>query len=166
MEQVASAPPETGEKAKRTVVVAMDESKNAKEAFIWFAQNVYLESDHVVLVNTVEPYQFLNTPVWFNAPQQLEGKVLEELIKEEKEKITKKLEKFAELMKEKKVSGTVKSMHAGSPGEGIINAAKEVGADLIVTGSRGLGTIRRTFMGSVSDYIMHHSDVPVLVHRS
>lgn len=117
-------------------------------------------------MNTVEPYQFLNTPVWFNAPQQLEGKVLEELIKEEKEKITKKLEKFAELMKEKKVSGTVKSMHAGSPGEGIINAAKEVGADLIVTGSRGLGTIRRTFMGSVSDYIMHHSDVPVLVHRS
>lgn len=51
----------------------------------------------------------------------------------------------------------------GDPGEQIVQAAVKEGADFIITGSRGLGTIRRTFLGSVSDYVVHHSPVPVLV---
>lgn len=43
--------------------------------------------------------------------------------------------------------------------------AKEEHADIIVTGTRGQGKIRRTLLGSVSDYIIHHSHVPVLVCR-
>ena len=30
-------------------------------------------------------------------------------------------------------------------------------------GSRGLNTLRRTFMGSVSDYVLHHVHVPVMI---
>ncbi|KAJ8321411.1 hypothetical protein KUTeg_001037 [Tegillarca granosa] len=41
--------------------------------------------------------------------------------------------------------------------------AKSLNADLIVTGARGAGTVRRTLMGSVSDYLVHHSHKPVLV---
>ena len=62
------------------------------------------------------------------------------------------------------VNGTVKQFN-GEPGEKIIEAATKEGADVIVTGSRGLGKWRRTFMGSVSDYVVHHSPVPVLVVR-
>jgi hypothetical protein len=36
---------------------------------------------------------------------------------------------------------------------------------LIVIGTRGLGKIRRTFLGSVSDFVVHHADMPVLVCR-
>ncbi|KAJ8310947.1 hypothetical protein KUTeg_011501 [Tegillarca granosa] len=32
-----------------------------------------------------------------------------------------------------------------------------------LTGARGAGTVRRTLMGSVSDYLVHHSHKPVLV---
>ncbi|RUS88607.1 hypothetical protein EGW08_003633 [Elysia chlorotica] len=32
-------------------------------------------------------------------------------------------------------------------------------------GTRGLGKFRRTMLGSVSDYILHHAHVPVLVCR-
>lgn len=53
----------------------------------------------------------------------------------------------------------------GKPGEVICKIADEEGAKLIITGTRGLGTIRRTLLGSVSDYIIHHSHVPVLVTR-
>lgn len=63
------------------------------------------------------------------------------------------------------INGTVKSIHANRPGEGIINAAREANADVIITGSRGTGKLRRTFLGSVSDYVLHHSDVPVIVCR-
>ena len=35
--------------------------------------------------------------------------------------------------------------------------------DLIVIGSRGLGVIRRTILGSVSDYVVNHTHIPVVV---
>lgn len=53
----------------------------------------------------------------------------------------------------------------GVPGEVICHVAKDEKADLIVTGTRGMGSIRRTFLGSVSDYILHHAHVPVLIAR-
>ena len=42
--------------------------------------------------------------------------------------------------------------------------AREIGASLVVTGSRGLGVIRRTVLGSVSDYVLHHVKVPVVIY--
>ena len=54
---------------------------------------------------------------------------------------------------------------SGKPGEVICSIAEEEKASLIVCGTRGQGTIRRTLLGSVSDYIIHHSHVPVLVCR-
>lgn len=54
----------------------------------------------------------------------------------------------------------------GDPGEVILNAAGAEGADLIVVGSRGLGQVGRLLLGSVSDHIVRHASVPVLVVRS
>lgn len=53
----------------------------------------------------------------------------------------------------------------GKPGETVVHEAHEQNADVILCGSRGHGKLRRTFMGSVSDYIVHHSHVPVVVCR-
>ncbi|EDO27450.1 predicted protein, partial [Nematostella vectensis] len=51
----------------------------------------------------------------------------------------------------------------GQPGETICQLAKDLSAKHVVMGSRGCGTIRRTLLGSVSDYCVHHSSVPVTV---
>lgn len=53
----------------------------------------------------------------------------------------------------------------GDPGSTLIKLADEYNAAYIVTGTRGHGKIRRTILGSVSDYVMHHSHVPVLIYR-
>ena len=45
----------------------------------------------------------------------------------------------------------------------ILAAASEMEADLIVTGSRHRGTVRRTFLGSVSSDIIHQAPCDVLV---
>lgn len=53
----------------------------------------------------------------------------------------------------------------GKPEVAIISKAEEISASLIVMGSRGLGTIRRTILGSVSEFILHHSHIPVMICR-
>ena len=47
----------------------------------------------------------------------------------------------------------------------IVGLAEEIGAGLIVLGSRGLGGIRRALMGSVSDSVVSHAHCPVMVVR-
>ena len=51
----------------------------------------------------------------------------------------------------------------GHPGPLICDLAQEWGADLIVLGRRGLGGISEMFLGSVSNYVLHHVACSVLV---
>ena len=51
----------------------------------------------------------------------------------------------------------------GPIGPKIIKAAKNGKYDVIIIGARGLGGIKEKFLGSVSNYVMHESSIPVLV---
>lgn len=51
----------------------------------------------------------------------------------------------------------------GSPGPVLLQIAEDIGSDLIVMGSRGLGPLKGIFMGSVSSYIVSRSECPVLI---
>ena len=53
----------------------------------------------------------------------------------------------------------------GSPDVEIVKLADDIGAGLIIMGSRGLGRIRRALIGSVSDSVVRHAHCPVLVVR-
>jgi nucleotide-binding universal stress UspA family protein len=63
--------------------------------------------------------------------------------------------------------GTVQQAHLrrGRKDQEIIRVAEEIGAGLIVMGSRGMGGVRRALMGSVSDSVIRHAHCPVLVVR-
>jgi nucleotide-binding universal stress UspA family protein len=67
--------------------------------------------------------------------------------------------------------GTVAGAHLrtesrpGREAEEITNLAEELGADLIVMGSRGLGGLKRLVLGSVSESAVRHAHCPVLVMR-
>ncbi len=53
----------------------------------------------------------------------------------------------------------------GSPAEVIINVATVRQADLIVMGSRGLGTLGGLLLGSNSQKVVSHGPCPVLITR-
>ena len=55
---------------------------------------------------------------------------------------------------------TTQFPHAG---EAIVHAANEKGVHYIVMGNRGMGAVRRTFLGSISDYVLHHAHVPTTI---
>ena len=51
----------------------------------------------------------------------------------------------------------------GNPGSLIRDVAKDWNADLIVMGRRGLSSFKEVFLGSVSNYILHHAPCSVLI---
>lgn len=56
-------------------------------------------------------------------------------------------------------------LEIGQPRDVICQVAKEENPDLLILGSRGLGSVERLMLGSVSDYVLHHCASPVLVVR-
>jgi nucleotide-binding universal stress UspA family protein len=67
----------------------------------------------------------------------------------------------------READGQLARAHArvGFPDAEIVDLAEELGAGLIVMGSRGLGSVRRALMGSVSMSVVHHAHCSVLVVR-
>ncbi len=57
-------------------------------------------------------------------------------------------------------------LRLGPPAEQIVNLGEELGAGVVVVGSRGLGTLRRALLGSVSESIVRHAHCPVFVVRA
>lgn len=53
----------------------------------------------------------------------------------------------------------------GTPRTGILDVARETGADLIVMGTHGRTGLAHIFFGSVAEYVVRHSRIPVLTVR-
>jgi nucleotide-binding universal stress UspA family protein len=53
----------------------------------------------------------------------------------------------------------------GSPGEVIVDVAREIGASVVVVGVGKVEKVSCFALGSVADYVARHSDVPVLIVR-
>jgi nucleotide-binding universal stress UspA family protein len=73
-----------------------------------------------------------------------------------------------QVQKVEEAGGTVAEAHfriGERRDRAIVRLADELGAGLIVMGSRGLGGIRRALMGSVSDSVVRHAHCPVLIVR-
>lgn len=58
---------------------------------------------------------------------------------------------------------TESKCEVGHPGALIRDLAKDWNADLIVMGRRGLSGLQEVFLGSVSNYILHHAPCSVLI---
>ena len=63
--------------------------------------------------------------------------------------------------------GTVNERYQreGRADEEIVVLAEEIGAGLIVMGSRGRGRLRRALLGSVTDAVVRHAHCPVTIVR-
>lgn len=57
----------------------------------------------------------------------------------------------------------VKLMPEGHPTEDIIKTAETWGADLLVVGTHGRTGLVHLLMGSVAEYLVRHSKIPVMV---
>jgi nucleotide-binding universal stress UspA family protein len=148
------------------VLLATDGSREAQLAAQTAADLAHKTHSevHVVHVFGIAP---VGTPVYLEATD-LQGEALEE---EAEERISEQQAREVlevEVEKVRSAGGTVVQAHLmeGRIAPEIVALAEEIGAGLIVMGSRGYGGIRRALMGSVSDAVMRYAHCPVLVVRA
>ncbi|KAL0848351.1 hypothetical protein Bca101_021598 [Brassica carinata] len=146
-------------KRKLKVMVAIDESKNSFYALEWAVE-------HLKDVMSAEPETGqeggLLTLVHVN-PSGATGSV-PELMKKAGVQSTNLFTPALELCRAKMVK-TETMILDGDPKEMICQAVEQTHTDLLVVGSRGLGMIKRAFLGSVSDHCVQHAECPVLIVR-
>ncbi|XP_052798193.1 universal stress protein in QAH/OAS sulfhydrylase 3'region-like [Mya arenaria] len=144
---------------KRTIVIAVDGSEHSEFAFDFYVDNFHCHGDHIVLVHVPEYSNILSASSLLTDPN-----IIAEMIKDTEGQTSELVDKYSFKMQQKELHGHVKQQ-CGKPGEAILECAREESATLLILGARGMGVMRRTFIGSVSDYCLHHATFPVLVCR-
>jgi len=140
-------------------VIGVDGSRRAERAFDWYVERIHRKGNQVIIVHTVEIHNVHPYPSLFVRPELYQAEF-------EKQRIAAMdlEEKFNKKMKEHEIEGDYVTM-AGRPGQAIAQIAGEFNADLVVVGTRGKGKLRRTILGSVSDYVVNHAPCPVVTVR-
>jgi len=67
---------------------------------------------------------------------------------------------------ETNVQSVATRMHAGAPGETIVEMARACRVDLVAVGSRGFGPYKGFLLGSVSDHVANHARSSVLLAKT
>ena len=86
----------------------------------------------------------------------------EKMRREATEKLLSWLRSFAEQVQEQGLMAEF-DYKIGDPGKNICQVASNWGADLIVVGRRGRSGLSELFLGSVSNYVVHHANCSVLI---
>ncbi|KAJ4885037.1 Adenine nucleotide alpha hydrolases-like superfamily protein [Raphanus sativus] len=162
-------------KKKLKVMVAMDESKNSFYALEWAVEHLRdvisaePETDQagglLTLVHVHPTYLQYIYPSGGTASAVYATDSVPESMKKAREESTAKLfTRSLEICRGKMVK-TETMILEGDPKEMICQAVEQTHVDLLVVGSRGLGMIKRAFLGSVSDYCAQHAKCPILIVR-
>jgi len=145
----------------RVVLVAVDASDNAKTALNYYLNEVHRPNDQVIVCHILE---VADLPAFsFKAGIQLPVDEWTRAMQEQGQRVKQLEEVYEQILSPKKIHFKLRSESYKSPGQGIILASESEKATLVVIGTRGLDRLRRTLLGSVSDYVVRHSKVPVLV---
>ncbi|KAJ3266186.1 hypothetical protein HDU77_002317 [Chytriomyces hyalinus] len=177
-----SAPPQYNEEVisdrltppKRVIAVAVDDSEAAKFALQWTLEHLVnpAGNDQVCLLNC-RPHAVTD---YIIGHPGLAGDIAPEPSFEYNEECVSALEQanreashnllktYGEHVLKKSTALRAIALR-GDPRKEILAKVEELRPDMLVTGSRGLGILQKVFRGSLSDYLVQHSPVPVIVPR-
>ena len=140
-----------------TILLATDGSEEAQLAATTAADLAQKTNSELHLITVGSGYPLYELP---EHPADFED-VLRENRREAKEMLERQAKRIEES------GGSVNETHLreGRAEEEIVEVAEEIGAGLIVMGSRGHGRLRRALLGSISDAVVRHAHCPVTIVR-
>ncbi|KAJ4972746.1 hypothetical protein NE237_005920 [Protea cynaroides] len=147
---------------KKKVMVAIEESDCSHYALKWVLENLRdsLSGSSLVVftVQTTASFRHVYAASFGTArPEMLQS------VEENKRKFSLVLLETAKEIcaRQGVIAETIAEV--GDPKVAICNAVEKLNIDMLILGTHGWGTFKRTFLGSVSNYCVQNAKCPVLV---
>nr|XP_047144766.1 universal stress protein A-like protein [Hydra vulgaris] len=121
------------EDAGKINCLAVDGSDSSKHAFVWYIENMHRKDDTLVIIHV------------YNVPRVVPIGVMGAYVP---------VEAYKKMVDKNDCHGT---------GYEICNSVKKCMGNIVILGQRGIGKFSRFLLGSTSDYVLHHSLIPVVV---
>lgn len=141
---------------RRQILIATDGSETAKEAADFGMEMVGCSGAKVYAVYVIETTPYRSVPL-----DQIWSKETLDEFERVGHEATSYIEKIGKAVGAEVESRVLK----GNPAEKILSFAEDNNIDMIIVGSLGKSGYERVLVGSVSDKIIRHAKVPVLVVR-
>ena len=133
-------------------------SNKAVKAGIRFAKEIGARGVGYYAVEPVQAYYYSEGAI-------VDGRLIAELSRQAKANGEKYLERMAKLARSARVRFESRCDEAPTPYDGIIRAARRKKCDAIFIASHGRRGLSKLVMGSVTQKVLAHSKIPVLVYR-
>lgn len=157
-----------GKMADRQLGVALDFSASSSFALQWAIDNILRDGDKLILLMVVKKSGLEESAeqLW-----DAHGSPLIPFVELSEEGVMKRYnvtvspevyESLNNLVKSKQVTVFGK-VYYGDAKEKLLDSIVELPLDALVLGSRGLGGLKKVFLGSVSDYVVNNAPCPVTV---
>jgi nucleotide-binding universal stress UspA family protein len=159
------------------ILVALDNSDLSQKIFTAALNIAQVWDGQLMLLHVLSPEEegspkiagaFSNLEFY----PELHSQVREQLIVEYRQQWNEYTDKCVEMLRSLTAEANTAGISAeftqsyGSPGKTICQLAKNWQADLIVIGRRGRTGLSELFLGSVSNYVLHHAPCSVLTVQS
>ena len=147
----------------KKILYATDLSKNSSFAFLYATDVARKHNAKIVILHAIEP-----VPAYAAAYTGITDELKRKQQEETGEEIKNRLGQFCEKAEAQIGSPCVELVSKilvprGHAPEEILNAADKEGCDVIVLGTHGKGFLAHTFLGSVSNAVLHRTQKPVFI---
>jgi len=153
----------------KKVLIAVDDTKGTKNAFSVCSNLCSCLNPESVSLLYVEKFEgrslideMLGDAELSTLKDVLTGTAYKNALDKKAEKV---LTHYKGVLEESGSSNIDTLIREGHPADEILKAAEEIGADMIILGSRGK-RVSHTFMGSVSREVVNRSEIPVFVAKT
>jgi nucleotide-binding universal stress UspA family protein len=149
----------------KKILVCLDGSEMAEQILPFAVEQAFHFSSKLVLLKVFAEPGFVGLAVpGFPGVRMETGSVGKQIKKEEEEAVSYLNTVAAKLLAQKGLKADCVAV-LGVPGETIVKYAAEYKIDLITLATHGRSGPGRVILGSVADYVVRHSQLPILLIR-
>jgi nucleotide-binding universal stress UspA family protein len=149
----------------KKILIGVDDSKYAEHAAEYGFKLAQSLNAHVGLVNIIEP---MAIPMAGNGADEILGTPMQGIAVNNTDILDAQTQMSAMILERtaEKYAGTLQVTNFNeyaTTGDGIVSCSVEFKADLIVIGTHTRSGLDRLFSSDVAEYVIRHSEIPVLV---